>query len=125
MIRVSSSGSFKKTLDFLDRLRNGDIYKDLDEYGRRGVIALSAATPKRSGKTAAGWTYGIKRDRNGVTIYWNNTNENQGANVAVLIQYGHGTGTGGYVTGIDYINPALAPVFDQIAIDVWKKVTNG
>lgn len=125
MISVSTSGSFKKTLAFLDRLRNGDIYKDLDQYGRRGVDALSAATPQRTGKTASSWTYRIARSRNGVTISWNNTNGSGRTKVAVLIQYGHGTGTGGYVSGRDYINPALRPVFDEIARDVWRKVTNG
>lgn len=125
MIRVSSLGSFNKTLKFLDRLRNGDIYKDLDQYGRRGVAALSAATPQRTGKTAAAWTYQIERRRDGVTISWNNTNGRGRTKVAVLIQYGHGTGTGGYVSGRDYINPALRPVFDEIARDVWRKVTNG
>lgn len=125
MIRVSSPGSFKKTVSFLDRLRNGDAYKDLNRYGQMGVQALSAATPRRSGFTAASWTYKVERSRSGVTISWNNTNANRGTKIAVLIQYGHGTGTGGYVVGIDYINPAIRPVFDQIANEVWKKVTNG
>lgn len=125
MIRVSSVGSFKKTRGFLDRMRNGDIYRGLEPYGQRGVRALADATPKRTGETAAGWTYGIERSRNGVTIFWDNTNVNLGSKIAILIQYGHGTGTGGYVSGIDYINPALGPVFDEIAQDVWKKVTNG
>lgn len=125
MIRVTSSGSFKKTLTFLDRLKNGDIYKDLDRYGRWGVAALSAATPQETGKTAASWTYRVQRSRNGVTISWDNTNGRGKTKVAVLIQHGHGTGTGGYVSGRDYINPALRPVFDQIAQDVWRKVTSG
>lgn len=125
MIRLSSSGSFAKTMQFLDRLRNGDIYKDLDQYGRRGVDALSAATPQDSGKTAASWTYTIKRSRSGVTIAWDNTNGEGKTKVAVLIQFGHGTGTGGYVSGRDFINPAMRPIFDQIAHDVWRKVTSG
>src|SRR5687768_10406027 len=125
MIRVSSPGSFSKTTKFLDRLRNGDIYKDLDQYGRRGVAALSAATPRATGKTASSWTYTIQRSRTGVTIAWDNTNGQGRSKVAILIQYGHGTGTGGYVSGRDYINPALRPVFDEIARDVWRQVTNG
>lgn len=125
MIRVSSHGSFKRTITFLDRLRNGDAFKDLNKYGQMGVQALSAATPRRSGYTAGSWVYKIERSRGGVTIYWNNTNVNNGTKIAVIIQYGHGTGTGGYVSGIDYINPALRPVFDQIADEVWKKVTSG
>jgi hypothetical protein len=125
MIRVSSSGSFRKTMTFLDRLRNGDIYRELDQYGRLGVQALSAATPQDTGKTAASWTYSVRRSRGGVTIAWDNTNGQGQTKVAVLIQYGHGTGTGGYVSGRDYINPTMRPVFDQIAQDVWRKVTNG
>jgi len=109
----------------LEKGRTGKFYDDLNTYGQRGVAALRAATPVESGATAAGWSYGVERSSSGVTIYWTNSNVNQGAKIALLIQYGHGTGTGGYVSGLDYINPALRPIFDQIAQDVWKKVTGG
>ncbi len=125
MIGLRSIGSFAKTTAFLDRLMHGDIYKDLNRYGQMGVNALSRATPTDSGTTARSWSYNIERSRDGVTISWSNSNVNQGSNIAILIQYGHGTGTGGYVVGRDYINPAARPVFDQIANDVWKKVTDG
>ncbi|MBA3551114.1 HK97 gp10 family phage protein [Patescibacteria group bacterium] len=125
MIRVTSSGSFKKTMQFIDRLRHGDIYKDLDRYGAMGVRALAGATPQDTGRTANAWYYQIQRSRSGVIISWHNNNVNQGAVIAILLQYGHGTGTGGYVQGRDYINPAARPIFDQIAADVWKKVTSG
>lgn len=125
MIRLTTSGSFDKTKAFLDRMINGDVYKDLDRYGRLGVDALSRATPVASGKTASSWSYKIERSRTGVTISWHNDNINQGSVIAILIQYGHGTGTGGYVEGRDYINPATRPIFDQIANEVWRKVTNG
>ena len=124
MIRVASIGSFKKTLSFLDRLQNGDIYRGLEPLGQKGVRALASQTPIRSGETANSWTYGIERSRGGFTIFWDNTNVNQGQKIAILIQYGHGTGTGGYVQGFDYINPAIRPVFDEIAREVWKKVTD-
>lgn len=125
MIRVSSPGSFRKTLGFLDRLRHGDIYKELDTYGRIGVEALANSTPRETGKTAGSWFYGVTRTKKGFTIWWSNTNENQGTKIAILIQYGHATGTGGYVSGRDFINPAVRPVFDQISRDIWRKVMNG
>lgn len=124
MIRVSASGSFQKTKGFLDRLMNGDIYKELDRYGEMGTRALAAATPVDSGTTANSWYHRIERSKNGVTISWHNSNVNKGAVIAILLQYGHGTGTGGYVVGRDYINPATRPVFDQIAAEVWRKVTS-
>ncbi len=125
MIRITSAGSFRKTLSFLNRLGRGDIYRDLDRYGRNGVVALSSVTPVDSGATAAAWSYNIERNSSGFTIVWTNSNVNQGSQIALLIQYGHGTGTGGYVTGYDYINPAIRPVFDQIQTEIWKRVTDG
>ena len=123
MFSFRSPGSFKKTEDFLNRLLHGEVYTGLDRYGRIGVDALSAATPIDTGLTASSWGYNISKGRGEYTIEWYNTNTNNGVVVAILIQYGHGTGTGGYVIGTDYINPALRPIFDQIADDVWKQVT--
>jgi hypothetical protein len=125
MIGITSSGSFRKTLSFLHRLGNSDFYSDLDRYGRVGVNALSGATPVRSGATAAAWNYNTEKSRSGFTMIWTNSNVNKGSRIALLIQYGHGTGTGGYVAGYDYINPAIRPIFDQIEIDVWRRVTDG
>lgn len=125
MIRVRTSGSFKNTTSFLGRLLRGDLYADFNRYGQMGVDALSTATPIASGATAAAWGYTIQKTRSGTTIVWTNSNENKGATIALLLQYGHGTGTGGYVEGYDYINPAIRPIFDQIAINVWEKVTRG
>lgn len=96
---------------------------ELKKGGERGVDALAAATPTDTGKTAASWRYRIVKERGSYRIEWWNSNNDRGAVVALLLQYGHGTGTGGYVSGIDYINPALKPIFDQIADDVWKQVT--
>ena len=104
-------------------MAHGDIYSGLDKYGMTGVDALSSATPHESGLTASSWKYRVVRDKNHPRIEWYNTNVHHGAVIAVLLQYGHGTGTGGYVQGRDYINPAIRPVFDKIADDVWKEVT--
>lgn len=123
MITVKQKGDFKKTENFLRRMANQDFMKRLDSYGERGVRALSAATPVDTGTTAASWGYEIKRDGKKTEIVWTNSNENDGVNIAVIIQYGHGTGTGGYVQGIDYINPAMRPIFEEIAEGVWKEVT--
>lgn len=122
MIGITHSGDFKKMRDRLDRLKRGDIYSDLNRYGKIGVDALVKATPVESGETREGWEYRISRTRTSITIEWHNTHVVDGQIIAVLIQYGHGTGTGGYVQGRDYINPAMRSVFDQIAADVWKKV---
>lgn len=95
----------------------------LDKYGKQGVSALSSATPVDSGLTANSWTYEIENKGDQVTIFWGNTNVNKGVNIAVILQYGHGTRNGGYVAGRDYINPAIRPVFDAIANEAWKEVT--
>jgi len=121
MIKITSVGDFKKTTDFLDRLRRREIYRDLDRYGRMGVDALSRSTPVRTGLTGQSWQYRVLMGKR-PGIEWYNTNEVSGTSVAILIQYGHATGTGGYVGGRDYINPAMRPIFDQIAEEVWKKV---
>lgn len=95
----------------------------LKKYGEQGVKALSEATPKDTGKTAASWSYKISNTSKGFKLDWTNSNTNQGVNIALIIQYGHGTSTGAYVQGRDYINPALKPIFDEIANAVWKEVT--
>lgn len=125
MITVDSPGTFKKTQSFLEGLSRGSIFDGLEAFAQRGVAALAAATPRESGETAQSWGYEIIRKKGYIKIEWYNTHVNQGSNIAILIQYGHGTGTGGYVPGQDYINPAIRPIFDQIIDDVWKKVTNG
>lgn len=123
MISLSSKGSFKKTLDFLNAMQRGDIFSELDRYGRMGVDALASATPVASGLTAQSWNYRVVNGKGKKGLVWYNTNTNDGANIAILIQYGHGTGTGGYVAGYDYINPAIRPIFDKLADDIWRKVT--
>jgi len=96
----------------------------LQRYGPIGVNALANATPKDSGLTALSWDYSIEKHGSGYDLNWFNTHENNGTVIAILIQYGHGTGTGGYVPPNDFINPAMKPVFDKIAEDIWKEVSN-
>lgn len=122
-IIVESTGSFDNTVRFLHRLGQSDaFYSMLQQYGQKGVDALSAATPVESGLTAHSWTYEIRRRRGTFEIVWKNSHVVKGANIALLIQYGHGTGTGGYVQGRDYINPAMRPIFDAMLADIRKVV---
>lgn len=120
------SGGFDKTKKFFERMLNQEEFKDLDSYGRAGVSALAAATPKRTGRTANSWDYRVSRsDESGkVSIEWSNSNTNKGVNIAILNQYGHGTRNGGYVPPRDYINPAMAPVMKQAGDGVWTEVTS-
>lgn len=124
MIRFKHKGDFKHTESFFKKVRERSYLNTLKKYGQAGVDALASATPKDSGATAAAWSYEIVQTDGGYSIYWSNSNTNNGVNIAVILQYGHGTGTGGYVRGIDYINPAIRPIFDQIADDAWKEVTS-
>lgn len=123
MITVKHSGSFKRTEKFLKKMSRSDFRAALEAYGEAGVQALAEATPKDSGETAASWSYEIRPVENGVKIYWKNSNVNDGVNVAILIQYGHGTRQGAYVEGIDFINPAIQPVIDKLSKAIWEEVT--
>lgn len=123
MIKFTHKGDFRKTSNFLKRLGNGDCYQGLDALAQQGVMALMEATPKDTGLTAASWSYSIKKTKDKVTIVWNNSNVNDGVSVAALIQYGHGTPQGVYIEGVDYINPALKPIFERLGSRVWEEVT--
>ena len=123
MIRFRQKGDFSKLSRYLERVKEAAKRGILDKYGREGVAALSSATPVESGKTASSWYYEIKRQNGSVSITFNNSNINKGVPIAIVLQYGHGTGTGGWVQGRDYINPAIRPIFDRIADDAWKEVT--
>ena len=114
----------RRTERYLERIKRPKVMDILKKYGQSGADALSSATPYDSGRTASSWGYEIEQDGNGYTIHWTNDNINNGVNIAVILQYGHGTGTGGYVQGRDYINPSIAPIFEQIANDAWNEVTN-
>lgn len=119
---IKQSGNFQKLENFLARMTNDDIYAALESYGRQGVIALAAATPADSGLTAASWDYHVDRAMGQSSITWTNSHMAGGVPVVILLTYGHGTGTGGYVQGQDFINPAIAETFNQIAESVWKVV---
>ena len=123
LIKFRHKGSFKHAEKFFKKIGSGDYLLGLEAYGMLGVKALSEATPIRTGETAASWYYRIIRKKDTVIIEWDNSHVNNGVNIAVILQFGHGTGTGGFVQGIDYINPALAPVFDEIAHKAWEEVT--
>ena len=123
-VKFEVSGGFTKTERFLNRMKRREYLNVLDEFGRDGVQALRNATPIDSGATAEAWDYEIKRARDYTEIVWTNSNVNDGVPIAVILQYGHGTGTGGYVQGRDYINPAIRPIFDKIAEKAWKVVTS-
>ena len=123
MISFRQKGDFSKLNRFLERAKEAARISILDKYGREGVAALASATPKDTGETANSWYYEIKHENGSATISFCNSNINQGVPIAIILQYGHGTGTGGWVEGRDYINPAIQPVFDRIVNDAWKEVT--
>lgn len=117
------TGSFNKTEQFLKKANKASKTIDLTKYGEKGVAALQAATPTRTGKTASSWYYKIEKSGSTITLSFLNSNVNQGVPIAIILQYGHGTNNGGWVQGRDYINPALRPVFDEMAEAIWKEVT--
>ena len=123
MISFKQHGDFSKTDNFLKSLKQQRMYNAIEQYAQKGVEALAAATPVDSGLTASSWYYNIKYTASGVTIEYCNSNIQNGVPIAVILQYGHGTGTGGYVKGVDYINPALQPVFEETLNNVWREVT--
>ena len=120
--KVNHKGNFNNFERFVHRMLNRDYLDILEKYGQMGVDALKAATPSQSGKTADSWEFGIERGDGKVTLYWSNSNENEGVNIAVLLIYGHGLQNGAYVEGINFVDPALAPIFDKIAKESWKEV---
>ena len=123
MITITQKGSFKNTERYLARLKTAELYAVLNKYGSLGQNALSNATPVESGLTAASWSYTIVQRPGYYSIRWHNSHVEHGIPIAVILQYGHGTGTGGYVQGRDYIMPAIRPVFDQIVAEAVKEVT--
>lgn len=125
MISVTSRGSFDHVEGFLRNAQKADIRGILEKAAMQGQKALEAATPIDTSIARNSWGYEIDANRSGARITWTNSDVENGFPVAIMIQYGHGTGTGGYVQGIDFINPAMRPIFDQIANEAWKAVTSG
>lgn len=124
MIRIKQKGDFSKATRYFERVKEASRLKILHEYGRRGVAALKSATPVDSGKTAESWYYEIVSANGKSSLEFKNSNVNQGVMIAIILQYGHGTGTGGWVQGRDYINPAIQPIFDELANKAWREVTS-
>lgn len=124
MISFRHKGDFSKADRYLEKLRESVKLGVLDKYGRAGVAALSSATPVDTGLTANSWFYEIEHSSGSDKIVFNNSNIQNGVTIAIILQYGHGTGTGGWVQGRDYINPAIQPIFDQMTKEVWKEVTS-
>ena len=124
MISLTSKGDFRKTEKFMKNARTKKLMSILKQYGEEGVAALMVATPLDTGRTASSWRYEIKIENNCIRLVFHNDNIQNGVPIAIILQYGHGTGTGGWVEGRDYINPAIQPVFDKIAKSAWKEAIN-
>lgn len=122
-ISLTSKGDFKKTEQFLKFATNASKNIKLDKYGQKGVAALASATPVDTGLTANSWNYKVEKSGSTISLVFYNTNVVSGVPIAIILQYGHGTGTGGWVEGRDYINPAIRPIFDEMADAIWKEVT--
>ncbi len=124
MIKIKQTGSFKSTESFLENASKLNIMRVLNRYGQDGVDALASATPVSTGLTSNSWSYKVRREKGSYYLEWSNSNRPNGVLVAVLLQYGHGTRNGGYVEGVDYINPSMKHIFETIANEAWKEVTN-
>ena len=124
MISFRQKGDFSKLTRYFERVKEAVKLGSLDKYGREGVAALMSATPVDSGKTASSWYYEIDHSQDSASINFYNSNVNKGVLIAIILQYGHGTRNGGWVQGLDYINPAMRPLFDKFAEDAWREVTS-
>lgn len=122
MISVKTTGNFNKTENMLKRSLNYTKRINLDKYGERGVEALRQATPKDTGETSGAWYYKIENTAGKVSLTFHNSNIQNGVPIAIILQYGHGTKNGGWVEGYDYINPALRPIFNELAEAAWREV---
>lgn len=123
-IIIESKGEWKNTRKFLKFIQTWEVKHILEKYAEEGLRSLTDATPSESGKTAECWDYEVEASASSGAIHWTNTNINDGVNIALIIQYGHGLRQGGYVEGTDYINPAIKPVFEALAEEAWKEVTS-
>lgn len=123
LITFKNKGDFSKTFKFFNKLLKRDYLNILDKYGKEGVERLREYTPKDTGLTSESWHYEISHNKDSTTISWLNSNVNNYVNIAIILQYGHATRNGGWVEGVDYINPALRPIFDKMAAEAWDEVT--
>lgn len=127
LITFKQTGSFSKTMKFFNHVLKRDYLNVLDEYGRKGVEALQAATPKDTGLTADSWSYDITNTGKTCKITWYNTNTvtnktGYNFNVAVLLRYGHATRNGGWVEPNDFITPTMRPIFESLAKEAWDAI---
>ena len=122
MIKIRQKGNFSRVFSYLNRIKNYNFEEQLNELGKEGVAALAAATPKDTGLTSKSWNYDVKVTKNDVTVTFSNSNIQNGVPIAIILQYGHGTKNGYWIEGIDYINPALEPIFEKIADKIWEEV---
>lgn len=123
MIKFRHKGDFSKSKRYLEKAKGAVGLSSFDKYGREGVAALASATPVESGVTANSWYYKVENTKGRVAISFHNSNVQNGVPIAIILQYGHGTGTGGWVEGRDYINPAIQPIFDAMVNNIWREVT--
>lgn len=123
IVNLKASGSFKHTNSFFSRVLNRSFYRGLERYGQLGVDALKSATPVDTGKTAESWRYSIFYDKNTISIKWYNDNQADWVPIVILLQYGHATKDGRFIRGLDFINPAIRPIFEEISESIWKEVT--
>ena len=123
MVSIRHKGDFSRTFSYLGKLKKGIRLADLEKYGRKGVEALASATPVDTGLTANSWYYKITNENGAITLSFHNSNIQNGVPIAIILHYGHGTRNGGWVQGRDYINPAIQPIFDELANNAWREVT--
>lgn len=124
MIKFKSTGDFTSTKKYLKKISSNKIFSKLEKYAEQGVEALKQNTPKNTGLTAMSWGYDIEIKDGKASVSWTNSNINNGVKIALIIQYGHATGNGAWIEGVDYINPALRPILDKMVDAVWKEVTS-
>lgn len=122
MISLKHMGNFNNTEKFLKKATRAEYLRILNKYGREGVAALASATPVDSGLTADSWSYKIHISKSSYSLLWTNSHRVDGVSIAIILQYGHGTRNGGFVQGQDYINPAIKPIFDKLANEIWREV---
>ena len=123
IVNLQASGSFKHTSSFFDRVLHRDFYRNLSKYGQQGVDALKSVTPIDTGETAASWTYSVYFNKDTIKISWYNNNQSERVPVVVLLQYGHATRDGRFIRGLDFVNPAIRPIFEEMSESIWKEVT--
>lgn len=120
-ITFETKGDFKFTMRFLKKISSVAFYKKLEQYAKEGVEALANATPKKTGDLALRYSYEIDVGIDSTTITWHNDKMINGQSLVLMLNYGHGTRNGGWVNGLNFVDPAMAPVFEKMAENLWKE----